>query len=200
MLLAFKAYRGDVIAISGRPRGPGHTPLIPAGEAYVLKLPASANSRGDGAGAWLPLDRLEITSVLWSDGLVEGDPMPAALEHALDAGVAQQLTGIVAVLRAAARDPSAHALPQLRGEMASLSLEVTAEEAARALAAIPGPVRLPAAQVESTMEAGMRNARNAVLNDIDEYIKSAPSPSTYAGWLTRVTEKFAGWRSRITGA
>jgi hypothetical protein len=199
MMLAFKAYRGNAIAISGRPRGAGHTPLIPTGEAYLLKLPASANGRGDGTSAWLPLDRLEITSVLWSDGLVEGDPMPAALEHALDAGSAQQLTAILALLRAAVRDPSAHPLPQLRSGIASLSIRVTGEDAARALAAIPGPLRLPVTQVGSTMEAGMRNARSAVLNDIDEYLKSAPSPSSYADWLVRLTAKFDGWRSRITG-
>jgi hypothetical protein len=199
MMLAFKAYRGNTIAISGRPRGPGHTALIPAGETYRLKLPASANGRGEGTSAWLPLDRLVITSVLWSDGLVEGDPVPAADEHALDAGAAQQLTGILALLRAAARDPSAHPLPQLRSDIASLGIRVTAEDAARVLAAIPGPVRLPAAQVGSTMEAGMRNARSAALNDLDEYIKSAPSPSGYAEWLARVTAKFDAWRRRITG-
>jgi hypothetical protein len=167
----------------------------------MLKLPASANGGGDESSVWLPLDRLEITSVLWSDGLVEGDPLPAADEQALDAGTAQQLTGIVALLRAAARDPAAHPVSQLRGDIASLGIRVTAEEAARALAAIPGPVPLPAAQVGSTMEAGMRNARSAVLNDVDEYLMSAPSPSPsdYAGWLARVTAKFDAWRRRITG-
>lgn len=200
MMLAFKAYRGNAIAISGRPRGPGHTPLIPAGEAYLLKLPASANGRGDGASTWLPLDRLEVTSVLWSDGLVEGDPMPAALEHALDAGTARQLAAILAVLRAAAREPSARPLPQLRNEIAALGLEVAAEDAARALAAIPGPAQLSAAQVGSTMESGMRNARSAALNDLDEYITSAPSTSDYVRWLARVIAKFDAWRSRIAGA
>jgi hypothetical protein len=200
MMLAFKAYRGRAIAMSGRPRGTGHTPLIPAGEKYVLKLTASANSRGDGSSAWLPLDRLEITSVLWSDGLVEGDPVPAADEHALDAGTAQQLTGIVALLRAAARDPLSHPLPQLRSDIASLGIKVAAEDAARALAAIPGPARLSPAQVGSTMDAGMRNARSAALNDIDEYLRSAPPAPDYAQWLARVAAKFDGWRSRITGA
>jgi len=66
-------------------------------------------------------------------------------------------------------------------------------------AAIPGPVRLTAAQVNAAMASGMRNARSAVLNDFDELLQApaVTQPSEYAAWLSRVTEKYAGWRGRI---
>lgn len=198
MMLAFKAYRGNIIAASGRPRVSGKMPLIPSGGTYVLKLPATANS-GAGPNAWLPLDRIEITSVLWSDGVVEGDPVPAADERVLDAGSAQQLTRMLAVLRAATHDPSAHPLAQLRTEIDTLSIRVSSDEAAAVLAALPGPAHLDARQVTATMESGMRNARSAVLNDVEEYARVTPSPvpSEYGHWLAGLVVKYDGWRTRI---
>ena len=200
MMLAFKGYRGNAAADFRTAARDRPSPAHPAGESYVLKIGATANSRGGpGSSPWLPLDRLEITSVLWSDGLVEGDPVPAADERALDAGTALQLGRLLTVLRAAAREPAGHPLAQLRDDIQSLGIRVTSEETATALAAIPGPARLPASQVRSAMEAGMRNARSAVLNDVDEYARkaAAPPPAEYADWLARLVAKYDGWRSRI---
>jgi hypothetical protein len=145
------------------------------------------------------LDRIELTSVLWSDDIVEGDGEPAADEHALDAGTALQLDRIVPLLRGAAKDPAAHQAGDLRAAVAALSLVVSDADAAAAASAIPGSVRLPVATVNRTMALGMRNARSAVLNDIDELLQAtpSPSPSAYAGWVARVTDKYAAWRARI---
>jgi hypothetical protein len=200
MMLAFKTYRGQMVAMSGRPRGEGRTALIPAGGTYVMKLRASADSRPvPGASGWLPLDRLEITSVLWSDDAVEGDAATAADEHALDAGTALQLDRILALLRAAEKSPASHGPADLRAGIAALPLVVTSEETEAAAAVIPGSVRLPVATVHRTMADGMRNARSAVLNDLDEMLKATPSPAPqdYAAWLARTLAKYAGWRRRI---
>jgi hypothetical protein len=200
MMLAFTAYRGAVRSVTGRPRGSGHTALVPPGGTYVLKLGAAANSgRGAATSPWLPLDRIEITSVLWSDGLVEGDPAPAADEHALDAGTARQLDRILPLLRAASADPAAHSASDLRDSVTSLSIAITDDEARATAEAIPGPVRLPADKVRFTMAIGMQNVRNAVLNDAGELLKGAPSPAPaeYAAWLTRILSKYDGWRRRI---
>jgi hypothetical protein len=199
MMIAFKSYRGNAPGAQGRPRGNGHQPLIRAGDSYVLNLSASSRPGSGGAAEWLPIDRVDVYSVLWSDDLVEGDGRVAADEHALTAGTALQLDRLVALLRAAARNPAAQPVAGLRDRVANLTLVVTADEAAAAAATIPGDVRLPAAQVRSTMESGMRNARSAVLNDFDELLKASSSPqaSDYAAWLTRLVEKYSGWRSRI---
>jgi hypothetical protein len=201
MMLAFKTYRGNVVAMSGMPRGSGHTALIVPGDAYVLKLNATARAgRGATATGWLPIDRLEITSVLWSDDLVEGDGQPAAEEHAVDAGTALQLDRLLALLRAAARDPATSLPAHLRAGIDGLSIAVSADEAAAAAAAIPGTVLLPVARVASMMQLGMNNAKQAVLNDLGELQRISPSPaaSDYAAWVTRTVAKYAAWRGRIT--
>jgi hypothetical protein len=200
MMLAFKAFHGDRPGLSGRPRGAGHTPLIVAGSTFVLKLQATPNQgRATAGSGWLPIDRLVITSVLWSDNLVEGDGEPAADEHALDAGTALQLDRILPLLRIAAANPAAHPLPQLRASIETLSLVVTDDEARAAADAIPGTVRLPISQVRSMMAFGMRNARSAVLNDLDELAQAAASPlGAYAAWVARAVSKYEAWHGRIT--
>jgi len=65
------------------------------------------------------------------------------------------------------------------------------------LRAIPGSVRLPVTRVVSTMQSGMQNAKNAVLNDMEEGVRLAPPPSEYAAWLGRLVAKYDGWRRRI---
>ena len=203
MMMQFKAYRGKTISISGRPRGTGKVPLIDPGTRYILKLNATPNQgRGPETGAWLPLDRIEITSVLWSDGLVEGDVTVADDERSLDAGTAQQLDRLLVLLRDAARDPSARPVAALRELVQAVPLAVTADEAAAAREWLGPQTKLTTAQVQRTMEGGMRNARSGVVNDIDEFVRDMPRAdvAAYSRWLEAVILKFDGWRTRIRAA
>src|SRR5262249_8024132 len=145
----------------------------------VVTLRASARNGAE----WSMLDRIEITSVTWSDGLVEGDPKPAADIRVVDTGTARQLSQIVAILRAAAQAPEAHPLPKLRDDIAALSITVPAEGSAKA---------------QSLARIGMQNAKNAVLNDIDEVSRAATlSPDAYRAWLTAAVATFDGWLTRL---
>jgi hypothetical protein len=180
MGFAFKGYRGTVTSASGKPRGQAGLPLIAPGKDYVVTLRASARNGGE----WVMLDRLDITSVTWSDGLVEGDPQPAADTRAVDAGTARQLVQIVTILRAAARAPEAHPLPQLRDDIAALPIAVAPDQAP------PG--------AQSLARIGMQNAKNAALNDIDEVARRAPlAPDAYGAWLDASAAKFNDWLVRL---
>jgi hypothetical protein len=199
MMLAFTTYRGKAPMQTGTPRGASHTPLVPPGGRYVLAIRATPAQGGSGgSSAWLQMDRLVITSVLWSDDVVEGDPEPAAEEHAFDAGTALQLDRIVTILRDAAADPRAHPPSALRDAFASLTLAATSDEATAVSNAIPGSVRLSAARVSSMMAFGMRNAKGVALSDVEELLgATSPLPSEYAAWLTRILSKYDGWRRRF---
>jgi hypothetical protein len=203
MMMQFKAYRGSVISISGRPRGTGKVPLIDPGARYVLTLNATPNQgRESNAGAWLPLDRLEITSVLWADGFVDGDARVADDERALDGGTALQLDRLVALLRGVARDPSGRQIAALRELVSAAPITVTTDEAATVHASLGPRTQMTVPQVLSTMQAGMRNARSAVLNDIDAFIRDMPGAdvAAYTRWLDAMVPKFAAWRARIGAA
>ena len=200
MSLAFTCFSAERPSISGRPRGATHTALIPPGETYEMRFPAplKQGQRG-GPQGWSPIDRFIITSVLWSDGLVEGEQEPAAGERALDAGTANQLQRAVAVLRTAAAAPGAHPPDTLRTEIAGLTIDVTPAEVEAARATIGNPSALPAARVGSTMRSGMQNVKNAILNDLDEFTAAdrAADADVYAKWLAAMVVKFDGWRQRL---
>jgi len=200
MSLAYRGYRGDLVSLSGHPRGPTHTALIAPGESYDMRFAASANARARGASdAWLPMDRFVITSVLWSDGLVEGDREPAADERALDAGTTNQLQRAVAVLRTAAASPAAHPPDTLRTDIAGLTIDVAAAEVEAARPAIGDPSLLSDVRASRAMRSGMQNVKNAILNDLDEFTTAhrAADAAVYDTWLGAMVAKFDGWRQRL---
>lgn len=199
MMFAFESYHGDKRAISGSPHGPGHTPLIPPGEVYTVTLPVGAvGGRGASPAAWTGLDRVVITSVVWSDGLVEGGPRSAAVQQIVDAGTAQQLVRVIALLRAAAQAPPSHPLSALRADIAALPIDVTSEQAVDVRASLPDPTVLTAADARSMMALGMQNAKNAALNDVDELLLEPHADVVaYGHWLAATVAKFDAWRLRI---
>jgi hypothetical protein len=54
-------------------------------------------------------------------------------------------------------------------------------------------------RTESTMRSGMQNVKNAILNDLGEFTKAHPDPSStmYAEWLAAMVAKFDAWRQRL---
>jgi hypothetical protein len=200
MALRFEAFRGRTKSVSGTPRGRGNVPLIAPGESYELRVGASANaSRAGAPGGWLPLDRVAITSVIWSDGVVEGDPEPAARERALSAGTAAQLARALTILRRAAQAPLEVAA--LRADVAALGIDADRAAVEDVAASLPDPALLTPAAISQTMRSGMQNAKNALLNDIDQFARSstAADPGAYADWLRAMVLKFDAWRQRIAG-
>jgi hypothetical protein len=165
MGFAFRAYRGDAPVASGQPRKTGHLPLIPAKTRYVYNL----NPFGS-------IDRIAIDTVMWSDGIVEGDTARIAGRAIVDAGLAYQLERIVALLRTAAGTPAEHPLPDLRASIAAL------------------PVKAPGREGPS-FESGMQQAKNGILNDLDAYARVLDEP--YAQFLPATVVKFDGWLKRI---
>ena len=165
MGFAFRAYRGDAPIASASPRQPGHLPLIPAGARYVYDL-----------NPFSSIDRIVIDTVMWSDGIVEGDAARVAGTAIVDAGLAYQLERIVVLLKTAARTPAEHPLPELRASIAAL------------------PVKAPGREGTS-FESGMQQAKNGILNDLDAYARVVDEP--YAQFLSAIVVKFDGWLKRL---
>ena len=71
MWLQFKAYRANRLAILGRPKGKRNLPLIQPNAEYSFEV--TNNTAGleaaDGSETWQPLDRIELTSMMWQDGV-----------------------------------------------------------------------------------------------------------------------------------
>ena len=169
MWMHVKAYRGERVAITGRPRGKRNMPLIlPNSElSYEITQGSGGAASGESPQAWQALDRIEITSVLWQDGLVEGDPEPAAQQARFDTNKAAHLRRLLDVLRGA-RAPST---PNLRTQLARV--------------------------MNFDMET--RQARDLLLADVDALQETQRSRQgeSFDTWLTRAIAEYEQWLARI---
>jgi hypothetical protein len=169
MWLQFKAYRGDRLAILGRPRGKRNLPLVLPGAEYSFEITTSTGGleSADGSERWQALDRIDVTSLMWQDGVVEGDPASAAEQHRVDVTRAAQLGALLELLRGARGRP-----------LASLR-----EQIARGM----------------TSDLETRRARDSMIEDLDGFIatKTSPDAPDFAVWQTRAIAEYEQWLARI---
>jgi hypothetical protein len=200
MALAYELFFAESGKGLGRARKPGRVPLIAPGETYVLRIaPQPKSGGGTASTAWRALQRLAITTVMWSDGLIEGDPAPAADEAVFHAGSAVQLSRALALIRGRARAPASYPIATLRADIAGLGIDVTETEAGGVRAALgDAPMRIQETPFGST-RLGMQQVKNAILNDIDAYKSDAAAGKAepYAVWLPWLVSKYDGWQRRI---
>ena len=169
MWLHFKAYRDDRTAISGRPRGKRNMPLIAPNGEHTFEVVSSSVGElsGDSPGAWKPLDRIEITSLLWQDGLVEGDPEPAAQQGRFDASKATQIRALMTLLR----DARERSIASLRSEVArAMTFDIETRQ--------------------------FRDSLLADLDAFDRTQRSGDGPD-FETWLARTVAECRQWAARI---
>ncbi len=168
--LQFKAYRGDRLAILGRPRGKRNLPLVQPGAEYSFEVTTSTGGleAADRSETWRPLDRIEITSLMWQDGVVEGDPASAAEQRRVDLNRAAQLETLLALLRGA----RGRSIVGLRDQIAK----------------------------GMTSDLETRRARDSMLADLDAFVAAQKSPDgpDFGAWLTRTIAEYEPWLARIS--
>ena len=83
--------------------------------AFELSSATSGSSTAIGAEMWQPIDRIEITSLMWEDGLVEGDLEAAEQQRRFDISKAAYLRAVLSLLR-----NGAGSLANLRAQFAQV--------------------------------------------------------------------------------
>ena len=96
-----QSYRGEAKALSGLRSGTAGRPVLLPMDSYSFDL----NLTSGNVDGPIPLDVIEITSVLWADGSSAGDLSPAARAIPVDAGGRVMLEQAKAVLQAALDTP-----------------------------------------------------------------------------------------------
>ncbi len=115
-LMWFQTYRGDRRTISGRERGSRNLPVVMPGSEYTFELTSYASRKSPDSGdVWEPQDRIELTSLMWQDGLVEG--APAVLQGRFDASKAAQLRALLTRLRGGGQPSIASLRPEIARSM-----------------------------------------------------------------------------------
>jgi len=118
MWFKFEAHRNQKEPISSRPRGPRNFPLIMPNGEHTFEFSASTvgQSPGDDPGAWQPVDRVEVTALMWQDGTVEGNKADADQQETLDRSRMAHLRALLQILRG-----SSNSIAKLREEIAGTS-------------------------------------------------------------------------------
>jgi hypothetical protein len=128
----WEAYQGDRRILSGRRKTERNEPLIVAGDEFAFEMPLSSREEE----AWQTVDRIALTSVVWEDGTVDGNPEPAERERAMALNRVSELKRVVEVLTSgagkdfnavrqafASLDPTDYAIENARGhELEELKL------------------------------------------------------------------------------
>jgi hypothetical protein len=169
MWLQFKAYRGNQLSILGRPRGKRNLPLVLPGAEYSFEVTTSTGGldSADGSERWQALDRIEVTAVMWQDGVAEGDPASAVEQHRIDQIRATQLRELVAQLRGA----PGQSIGNLREHIAqAMSADLETRRARDSLLQ----------DLDAFIAAG-----------------TPPDAPEFLAWLTRTLTEYQQWLARI---
>jgi hypothetical protein len=196
----YKAFRAGVVVGTGRHKTERNTPLILPGATARRVLPVSAHpaDRDRGDAAWQPagFDRLEITSVLWEDGLVEGDPEMAASELTLAAGRASQIPHILNVFRGTLSAANASPdLDALQANISALSLQVALVDVRTVHETLPPAAGWSERHTRDSMLAGMQQAKSLARTDLDRLRENRSRDglpaliAEWEAWLRRVQAK-----------
>jgi hypothetical protein len=173
MWLQFKAYRGERLTLVGRPRGKRNAPLVLPGEEHAFDVTTSAAGgldSPDGPDRWSPLDRIEVASLRWQDGIVEGERGPATEQHAADRRRGEHLGRMVQRLRA----PGPRSIEALRSQLET--------------------VMAPDAETRQ-----LRDATLAALDDL-RASGATPDTPAFRAWLDRTSREYEEWLARASEA
>jgi hypothetical protein len=99
---------GGEKTLTGARKGKRNSPLVAPNEEYSFEIAMRlSRAPGNTPEGWQPIDRFAITSLIWQDGLVEGDPAAATRETTFQTNRSAQVQALIALLRAARGKPLA---------------------------------------------------------------------------------------------
>jgi hypothetical protein len=161
------AFRGTEQIISERRRSPRNEPLVRGESEYAFEVAAT-------------FDRLVVSSVLWDDGSVEGDPGLLADERVLDIGKAAQIRRVMKLLREYQDPGERQTVVDLRARLGSLAV-------------VPDQPFLRGTVI------GMQAVKAAALEDLLAFEHAQPSPnaSAWRTWLDQTISTYEDWLARI---
>jgi hypothetical protein len=180
----FQTFRGEVRHSSGRHSRHNFAPIVPAKGEHEFLLPA-VNATSPG------IDRFEVTAVLWSDGVVAGDPSLKSNEEALAAGQAQQLERLLQLLQNRATTQAGTVSNDLS------TLKVAIDALPVTFDAVTSAWGLQMTDRQQAVELGQQGVRASALRDIEEFAKKNAPDESASAWITSARTKYLAWLQRI---
>jgi hypothetical protein len=95
--------------LSARRRGDRDVPWLRPGATQTFTLGPGGKDGPDGSPLWNSWDRVEIPSVVWDDGIVEGDPALLVTERRWNQEKMSQIPRVLELLQQFRRDTDVRA-------------------------------------------------------------------------------------------
>lgn len=188
-----------------RPQHPQNLPLIKAGAVYELNA-----SGGDGgeltADGYTPqaLQKVIISTVVFTDGTFEGEPLAAAEQHALRRARRLQLTRALALLRSALRTTDAGgeaaAVGRFKARVAALGEEVEPQAVEQLAAKFPSLGERDRQMLRELARFHLHMIKTDLLKAVEKFEDAharSPEKVTFRRWLESVQETYVQWLARL---
>jgi hypothetical protein len=98
-VIQIQAYNGDKMILSGRRRGDRDVPWMQSGATQTFTYAPGGKAGDDGLPMWNSWDRVEIPSVVWDDGIVEGDLVLLVSEQRRNQEIVAQIPRVLTLLK-----------------------------------------------------------------------------------------------------
>jgi hypothetical protein len=189
---------------SMRPQHPQNLPLIKAGAVYELN--ASGGDGGDlTADGYTPrsLQKVVVSTVVFTDGTFEGAPLAAAEQHALLYGRKLQITRALALLRNALEAPDAGeatSVARFKAQVAALNEEVEPQVVERLAAKFPSLNQGDRQMLNVAVRFYLHEVKTDLLRAVVKFEDAragSPEKITFRRWLESVQETYGQWLARL---
>lgn len=188
---------------SMRPQHPQNLPLIKAGEVYELNA-----SGGDGgeltADGYTPrgLQKVVVSTVVFTDGTFEGTPFAAAEHHALRHARKLQITRALALLRDAlkGRDAGdeADAIARFKAQVSALGEEVEPQAVEQLAAKFPSLGEQDRRMLREAFRFYQHEIKMDLLRAVAKFEDARSTQQiTFPRWLESVRETYVQWLARL---
>ena len=186
------------------PQHPQNLPLIKAGAVYELNA-----SGGDGgeltADGYTPhaLQKVVVSTVVFTDRTFEGAPLAAAEQHALLHGRKLQITRALALLRDALKAPDASeasASARFKAQVAALDEEVEPQTVERLAAKFPSLGERDRQMLDVAVRFSLHEVKTDLLRAVAKFEDAhaqSPEKITFRRWLESVQETYGQWLARL---
>jgi hypothetical protein len=201
--LEINTYKGTNRRLLGWREGTGDHPLIEPGGTYQGMMPIEAAYRPVAADEYQPsqTDRLEIATVVFTDGSYEGNPHLANMLEGKGIGVRIQLDRVLPLIAKALDSTGTDAgqiLAMFREAAWALDVSAPPSDTAELRNRHHTLDENALKELDGSIGWGLAAVRSRTLDDLEKLTTElGPNPAaSFRDWLTNEREKYEKWRSQ----
>ena len=188
-----------------KPQHPQNLPLIKAGAVFELNASGGIDGGELTADGYTPhaLQKVVISTVVFTDYTFEGEPLAAAEQSALAHGRKLQITRALALLREALKSPDASdasAVARFKAQVSALNEEVEPQTVEQLASKFPTLGQHDRRLLREGVRFHLHTIKTDLLKAVAKFEEAhagSPEQITFRRWLESVRETYVQWLTRL---